>query len=160
MCRIELSAPPALLGGMFKRPLVFGLALLVAAGALRADEPQNLYTLKQQIATYVATGEYGKSVAEVAAQANKYLVHRIPQGIPKSAKHSKKLAVVFDIGGVLTINHEPFVPQLRELLGIPDSYYVYAVLPIGFAAEKHGKKTRKPVREVSFYNRWDAGFDD
>lgn len=97
MCRIELSAPPALLGGMFKRPLVFGLALLVAAGALRADEPQNLYTLKQQIATYVATGEYGKSVAEVAAQANKYLVHRIPQGIPKSAKHSKKLAVVFDI---------------------------------------------------------------
>jgi nitroreductase len=66
----------------------------------------------------------------------------------------------FGLGGVLTINHEPFVPQLRELLGIPDRFYVYAVIPIGFAAEKHGKKTRKPVREVSFYNRWDAGFDD
>lgn len=84
---------------MLKRLLPLGLALLFAVGSLPAQsvEPPNLYTLKQQINAYVATGEYGKQVAKVAAEANAYLVKRIPKGIPRSAKISKKLAVVFDI---------------------------------------------------------------
>ena len=45
----------------------------------------------------MASGEYGKEVARVAADANQYLIRRIPKGVPKSAKHSQKLAVVFDI---------------------------------------------------------------
>jgi predicted secreted acid phosphatase len=82
---------------MSNRPLALGLALLVTVGILRADEPANLYTLKQQVSTYVATGEYGKNVAQVAAEANSYLTRRIPRGIPRSAKHATKLAIVFDI---------------------------------------------------------------
>jgi predicted secreted acid phosphatase len=97
MCRIEFLPAPALLARMLKRPLALGLAVLLAFGAVRAQEPLNLYTLKQQVASYVATGEYGKNVAEVAAQANKYLVRRIPRGIPRSAKTATKLAIVFDI---------------------------------------------------------------
>ncbi len=97
MCRIEFWPAPALLGDMLKRPLALGLALLVAIGTLVAVEPPNLFTLKQQIGLYVATGEYGKNVAEVAAQANKYLTTRIPRGIPRSVKRATKLAVVFDI---------------------------------------------------------------
>lgn len=82
---------------MLKRLLPPGLALVFAVGTLPAVEPANLYTLKQQVMTYVATGEYGRDVTKVAAEANRYLVKRIPRGIPKYAKTSKKLAVVFDI---------------------------------------------------------------
>src|SRR4051812_40784543 len=77
--------------------LALGLSLFFALGRLAAVEPPNLYTLKQQISAYVATGEYGKEVTKVAAEANKYLARRIPQGIPKSAKKADKLAIVFDI---------------------------------------------------------------
>jgi predicted secreted acid phosphatase len=82
---------------MLNRPLALGLAVLVAFGTLRADEPLNLYTAKQQVTAYVALGEYGKNVAQVAANANKYLVRRIPRGIPRTVKHATKLAIVFDI---------------------------------------------------------------
>src|SRR3954469_3653973 len=97
MCRIEILRAPALLAAMLNRPLALGLALLLSVGTLTAVEPLNLYTAKQQVTSYVATGEYGRNVAEVAATANKYLVRRIPKGIPRSAKHATKLAVVFDI---------------------------------------------------------------
>lgn len=82
---------------MLKRLLPLGLCLVFTAGAVTAVEPTNLSTAKQQVLHYVATGEYGKEVARVAAEANKYLIRRIPKGVPKSAKHSEKLAVVFDI---------------------------------------------------------------
>lgn len=80
--------------------LATGLALALiapAAPAQQTAEPKNLYTHKQEITAYVATGQYGREVTAVAAQANKYLVKRIPKGIPKRDKGSKKLAVVFDI---------------------------------------------------------------
>jgi predicted secreted acid phosphatase len=82
---------------MLQRLLTLGLALALTLGSVSAVEPANLSTLKQQISTYVATGEYGKDVAKVAAEANKYLLRRIPRGIPKSAKQATKLAIVFDI---------------------------------------------------------------
>jgi predicted secreted acid phosphatase len=82
---------------MLKRLLSLGLALAFAVGSVTAAEPTNLSTVKQQVAYYVGSGEYGKEVARVAADANQYLIRRIPKGIPKSAKHSRKLAVVFDI---------------------------------------------------------------
>jgi predicted secreted acid phosphatase len=97
MCRIEFLRPPALLARMLPRRLMLGLALLVTAGSLVSAEPPNLFTLKQQVSAYVATGEYGKNVAQVAADANSYLVRRIPRGIPRSVKLATKLAVVFDI---------------------------------------------------------------
>jgi predicted secreted acid phosphatase len=82
---------------MPKRLLALGLALIVCVGSLTAVEPANLSTLKQQISLYVGRGEYGRDVATVAAQANKYVANRIPKGIPRHAKISRKLAIVFDI---------------------------------------------------------------
>lgn len=82
---------------MLKRLLAPGLALVFALGSLPAAEPPNLYTLKQQVGTYVATGEYGRDVARVAEEANRYLLKRIPRGIPRHVKKADKLAIVFDI---------------------------------------------------------------
>jgi predicted secreted acid phosphatase len=74
--------------------LGFSLALaLPAAPAQTMREPANLYALKQEINAYVSSGAYGKEVARVAVNANKYLVKRIAKGVAKG----KKMAVVFDI---------------------------------------------------------------
>lgn len=81
---------------MLKRLLALGLAVVFTAGLL-AVEPANLYTLKQQVTAYVATGGYGRDVARVAEEANKYLSKRIPRGIPRHVKKADKLAIVFDI---------------------------------------------------------------
>jgi len=82
---------------MLKRLLTLGLVLVFALGPVTAVEPTNLSTVKQQVGLYVASGEYGREVVRVAAEANKYLTRRIPRGIPKYNKTARKLAVVFDI---------------------------------------------------------------
>jgi hypothetical protein len=82
MCRVEFLRRAALLGAMSKRLLVAALALILALGSLSAVEPTNLSTAKQLVGTYVTSGEYGREVVRVAAEANKYLLRRIPRGIP------------------------------------------------------------------------------
>ncbi len=93
---------------MFKRvlctALALGLALAFTSGPLLADEPANLDLYKEPLKVYVNSGEYAKRVAEVALQANKYLVKRIARG----AKPGKKLAVVFDIDET-TLSNLPHV---------------------------------------------------
>ncbi len=82
-----MSKPP------FRLALVPALLWLAAAAPLPALEPANLFSHKQELRAYVESGEYARSVADVALSANKYLVRRIHRG----AKPGQKLAVVFDI---------------------------------------------------------------
>ena len=95
--RIVFPADSTLLDGMYKRVLcavlAFGLTLAFSSVPAGAQEPQNLSTHKQELRTYVDSGEYAQKVAEVALQANKYLAKRLAKG----AKPGKKLAIVFDI---------------------------------------------------------------
>ena len=58
------------------------------------------------------------------------------------------------LGGVLTLNHRPREAALKEAFGIPDDVAVLAVIPLGYPAQKHGPKTRMPVEEVAFIDRW------
>jgi predicted secreted acid phosphatase len=90
---------------MFRR--FFGSASVVALVALIgcssvaiAAEPANLALRKQELVTYVSSGEYAREVADVALSANKFLAKRIPQG----AKPGKKLAIVFDIDETMLTN--------------------------------------------------------
>ena len=75
--------------------LVAGLVFTLGAAAqvMPPAEPANISPVKQVLRTYVDSGAYAKSIAEVALEANKYLVKRIAKG----AKGGKKLAIVFDI---------------------------------------------------------------
>lgn len=79
---------------MTKRLSSLLLALLLCAlpATPYAIEPANLDTAKQEINRYIASGEYGKRIAEVALSANKFLTTRVAR-----AKPAEKLAVVFDI---------------------------------------------------------------
>ena len=65
-------------------------------------------------------------------------------------------ARVYGLAGVLTVNHEPKMSEIREILNMPEDIVIYAMVPLGFAAQRHGPKTRRPVEEVTFLNAWGA----
>jgi len=44
--------------------------------------------------------------------------------------------------------------ELHELLGIPESNEIYCLLPLGYPTDRHGPVRRKPVRDVTFLERW------
>jgi nitroreductase len=59
-------------------------------------------------------------------------------------------------GGVLTTNVVAEEPRVKELLGIPDSYAVAAVLPLGKPVRQLTKLTRRPVAEIATRERFDG----
>ena len=44
--------------------------------------------------------------------------------------------------------------RVREVLGIPDSAKVVAVMTLGYPADSPRSKNRKPVSEIVCYDRW------
>ncbi len=60
------------------------------------------------------------------------------------------------LGTVLTTLHRSHEDEVKELLGIPESVETVALIPLGYPAEgEHfGGSRRKPVEEVTFYDRW------
>ena len=84
----------------FPAALALGLALAFLPCPAPASgpgspslEPLNLTLHKRELLDYIHSGEYAKAVANVALQANKYLVRRLRHPAPAG----KKLAIVFDI---------------------------------------------------------------
>ena len=58
------------------------------------------------------------------------------------------------LGSIITNNHRFRVSEIKSLLGIPDDVEIFAIIPLGYPAQRHGRKTRKPVEEVTFSDRW------
>ena len=80
--------------------LAAGLLLAFTIPAAAAVDPMNLDPHKRELRTFIESGAYAKRIAEVALQANKYLVKRIAKG----AKQGKKLAIVFDVDETVLSN--------------------------------------------------------
>src|SRR3954452_15255122 len=59
-------------------------------------------------------------------------------------------------GGNLTTMAVPEEPRLKELLGVPPSYAVAAVLPLGKPAKQVRRLSRRPVAELAFRERFDG----
>jgi hypothetical protein len=57
---------------------------------------------------------------------------------------------------VLTTNVVPEEPRVKELLGIPDTYALAAVLPLGKPVRQLTKLTRRPVAEFATRERFDG----
>ena len=45
--------------------------------------------------------------------------------------------------------------ELMEALGIPETSQIYCLIPLGYSADKHGPVRRKPVKAVTYWNRWE-----
>jgi nitroreductase len=60
------------------------------------------------------------------------------------------------LGASLTTMHQMFEAELCELLDIPDTYGIVAVLPIGYPEGNFGPLRRRPSAEITYLDRWDS----
>jgi nitroreductase len=58
------------------------------------------------------------------------------------------------LGTLITTNHLLYEQEVRDLLGIPDDTFTFAIMPIGFPRGVYGKLNRRPVSEVAYANGW------
>ena len=82
-----------------------------------------------------------------------------PAGAAYPAIQNLLLAArAFDLGGVITLGHRWNEDAIKAELGIPGDQVIVALVPLGYPeridGQRHGKKTRKPVEETAFAERW------
>ncbi|MBI4695339.1 MAG: nitroreductase family protein [Gammaproteobacteria bacterium] len=58
------------------------------------------------------------------------------------------------LGASLTTMHQMFEPELHAHFGIPESYGVVAVIPIGWPRGRFGPITREPAPRKTHFDRW------
>ncbi|MBM3939502.1 MAG: hypothetical protein FJ318_01140 [SAR202 cluster bacterium] len=98
----------------------------------------------------VATPNYGQAVGEwkpVDAASAGYMCLPAVQNMLLAARG-------LGLGSNLTSAINMYEKEVKELLGIPDECKIVCMLPIGYPQGKHGPKTRKPVEEVTYSERW------
>jgi nitroreductase len=68
------------------------------------------------------------------------------------------------LGGIITTGFRYAEDEFKEALHIPDDVDSTTLIPLGYPAgdapdERHGRKTRKPIKEVFFGESWGAPLD-
>jgi len=58
------------------------------------------------------------------------------------------------LGTALTTVHRGHQDDIRKLLGIPESVETAALIPVGWPKGKFGTGFRKPVEDVTYWERW------
>jgi nitroreductase len=58
------------------------------------------------------------------------------------------------LGTLITTNHILYEDEVREILGLPDDVFTFALMPMGFPRDKYGPLSRRPVSDVTFADRW------
>ena len=58
------------------------------------------------------------------------------------------------LGAVLTTRWKAQQPQLRPLLGLPETMALHAIIPMGWPDRSYGKNRRRPVGEVTYRERF------
>lgn len=61
------------------------------------------------------------------------------------------------LGASLTTMHQMFEPELHAHFGIPETYGVVAVVPIGYPLGRFGPVSRTPASRKTHFNRWGQG---
>jgi nitroreductase len=60
------------------------------------------------------------------------------------------------LGSTITTLHRLFEADVKKLLSIPDDVETMALIPIGHAQGRFGPTRRRPVDEVTFWEKWGA----
>jgi nitroreductase len=58
------------------------------------------------------------------------------------------------LGSVLTTLHLVYEDEIKQRFGIPAEVETVALLPIGYPRGKFGPTTRRPVEEVTYWEKW------
>ncbi len=61
-----------------------------------------------------------------------------------------------ELGASLTTLHKLHEAEVKEMLGVPDDVETVALIPVGYPAGRYGPAPRRPVEEVTHYERWGA----
>ena len=60
------------------------------------------------------------------------------------------------LGTVITTNHIRCEDEVKVLLGIPEDFSTFALMPIGWPLDRFGPLTRRPLAEIAHADRWDV----
>jgi nitroreductase len=60
------------------------------------------------------------------------------------------------LGTTLTTVHRLRESELRAVLDIPDDIGIWALIPVGYPTGRWGEPVRLPVREVTYWDTWEA----
>ena len=63
------------------------------------------------------------------------------------------------LGGTITTNHMLRHEEMKKTLELPDDRQIVALIPLGYPDQPHGPKTRNPVEDVSFSEKWGQKFE-
>jgi nitroreductase len=58
------------------------------------------------------------------------------------------------IGGVITTVHRIHHDEVRDHFGVPDTYQLVALVPLGRPRGRFGVAPRRPVEQVTHWDRW------
>lgn len=119
-------------------------------------EPETL----RELAALAPTGPYiaGAPLAIVV------VIDRTPYAVSDASRAVQNmLLTAWDEGvGSNWVGFVGGLEAVKPLLGIPDDLDVLAILPFGYPAHRRGegRKTRKPLNEIAFRERWGEAVGD
>lgn len=62
------------------------------------------------------------------------------------------------LGATLTARHLAYEKEVEHILGLPDGYHPYAIIPIGWPMGKFGPTRRAPLEDVIFLDKWGSSW--
>jgi nitroreductase len=78
----------------------------------------------------------------------------VPAALYPAAQNLIVAARALGLGTVFTTFHMLCEPQLRPILGLPDSHRIQVMIPLGWPERKFGPVKRKPIDEVLHWDRF------
>ncbi len=119
-----------------------GLAVGTAMAAGLADIPVVVLFVHDPSALYVTDDKLGRT--PVVGGASLY----------PAVQNLLLAARAEGLGGVLTTLLSSREPEVRELIGFPADWGLYAMVPLGHPKGKHGPLRRAPLSDMVKYDRW------
>jgi nitroreductase len=119
-----------------------GLAIGTALAQNLADIPVVVLFVHDPSALYVTDANFGRS--PVVGGASLY----------PAVQNLLLAARTEGLGGVLTTLLSSREPDVRELIGFPADWGLYAMVPLGYPKGNHGPLRRAPLSEMVKYDRW------
>ncbi|HMC41951.1 MAG TPA: nitroreductase family protein [Acidimicrobiales bacterium] len=58
------------------------------------------------------------------------------------------------LGTTLTTVHRTREAEVKAVLGIPEDFTTWAMIPVGYPLGRWGEAKRRPVREVTYWDGW------
>jgi len=95
---------------------------------------------------------------ETQALMRANLVHVAAASVYPAVQNVILACRALGLGTCLTTNHFLVEAEVRAIVGLPDDYRVYAMMPIGWPVGRYGPVRRKPLSEVACRDRFGTPF--